>query len=273
MAGTGKKWLIGCGAGCGGIILLAIVLSVVGSMWMMRPMNEAVDAQKALTETFGPRDAFVPPAAGITPDRMEAFLIVRDSLMDHCERFRDIASSFQEMERLDSEGEPSTGQALKAVGGLMGSVTGMVAEMGRFTAARNRVLMENDMGLGEYTWIYVLAYHSWLGYPAGTTFDQDDEPRAELSRMERRVIRRLMNNHVAALKEAGLTAQAEQWEAEVLRLERSERSVPFAGGELPVGLRSAFAPHQERLEALYCAESAGFELNTIKKKGLSIQAN
>ena len=41
MAGAGKKWLIGCGAGCGGLILLTIVLSVVGSMWMMRPMNEA----------------------------------------------------------------------------------------------------------------------------------------------------------------------------------------------------------------------------------------
>lgn len=273
MAGAGKKWLIGCGAGCGGLILLTIVLGVVGSMWMMKPMNEAVDAQKALTEAFGARDAFVPPAGGIAPDRMQAFLVVRDSLMEHCERFRDIAAKFDAMNEIDSDEDASTGEALRAVGGIMGSVTGMVAEMGRFTSARNRVLLENGMGLGEYTWIYVLAYHSWLGHPAGTSFDADDAARDELSRMERKVIRRLMNNHVEALGEAGLTAQAALWEEEILRLERSERSVPFEDAEIPMGLRTAFAPHQERLEALYCPESAGFELNTIRKKGLSIQAN
>ena len=47
MAGAGRKWLIGCGAGCGGLILLIILISVGGSLWMMKPMNAAVDSQKA----------------------------------------------------------------------------------------------------------------------------------------------------------------------------------------------------------------------------------
>jgi hypothetical protein len=273
MAGAGKKWLIGCGAGCGGIILLAIVLSVVGSMWMMRPMNEAVDAQKALNEAFGARDAFVPPAGGITPERMESFLAVRDSLMWQCDRFREIGEKFDRMEAIDNDEDVSTGEALKAVGGLMGSITGMVADMGRFTADRNRILLEKRMSLGEYAWIYVLAYHSWLGHQPGTSFETDPEAEAELSRMERKVIRRLMLNHVEALKEADLTIQAATWEDEILRLERSEGGVPFEGAELPAGLRNSLAPYRERLEALYCPETAGFELNTIKKKGLSIQAN
>jgi hypothetical protein len=82
-----------------------------------------------------------------------------------------------------------------------------------------------------------------------------------------------MQNHAEALEGAGLTAQADLWREEILSLERSERSVPFADGGIPVGLRTDFAPYQARLEAVYCPETASFELNTIRKKGLSIQAD
>ena len=271
MAGTGKKWLIGCGAGCGGFILLIILISVGGSLWMMKPMNAAVDSQKILDEKFGSRDTYVPPPGGITPDRMEAFLVVREALLPSCEKFREIALDFDEMERLDSDEDVSTGQALKAVGGLMGSVTGMVAEMGRFTEVRNEALLAQGMGHGEYVWIFVLAYHSWLGHQPGTTVESD--ATEELSRNERKVIRRLMRNHAEALTEAGLAGQAEPWEKEILRLERTESDVPFEGKELPVELVASFQPYRDRLEAVYCVETAGFELNTIKKRGLSIQAN
>lgn len=271
MAGSGRKWLIGCGAGCGALVLLFIVIFVGGGLVMLRPMNEAVDAQKALTESFGPRDAFVPPAGGITPDRMEAFLAVRDSLMGHCARFRAIARRFDRMEELDREEDASTGEALKAVGGLMGSITGMVAELGRFTRVRNEVLLEQGMGLGEYVWIYVLAYHTWLGHPPGTSFEEDAD--GDLSRQERRVIRRLMTNHAEALRESGLEDEAKVWEDEVVGLERSERAVPFADGGLPEELTASFAPYRDRLEAAYCPETAGFEMNTIRKKGLSIQSD
>ena len=45
MADSGKKWLIGCGVGCGAVILLGILLSVGGSLYLMGPFNKAVDAQ------------------------------------------------------------------------------------------------------------------------------------------------------------------------------------------------------------------------------------
>ena len=62
MAGTGRKWLIGCGVGCGAVVLLGILLSVGGSLYMMRPFNKAVEAQKALEVEFGSRDSYIPPA-------------------------------------------------------------------------------------------------------------------------------------------------------------------------------------------------------------------
>lgn len=271
MAGSGRKWLIGCGAGCGGFILLIILISVGGSLWLMKPMNAAVDSQKALDERFGVRDTYAPPAGGITADRMEIFLEVRRGLMPSCEKFREIAVKFDRMDELDKDGDPSTGEALKAVGGLMGSLSGMVAEIGRFTETRNAALLENGMGLGEYIWIYVLAYHSWLGYQPGTSFDSEGDE--ELSRNERKVIRLIMKNHAGSLAEAGLSDQAEIWEREILRLERSESDVPFAGADLPESLVSSFTPYGDLLRSLYCEETAGFELNTIKKKGLSIQSN
>ena len=41
-------------------------------------------------------------------------------------------------------------------------VFGMVPRLGEFFAARNGTLLDVDMGLGEYTYIYVMAYHDDL---------------------------------------------------------------------------------------------------------------
>ena len=196
MAGTGKKWLIGCGAGCGGFILLMIILSVVGGIIMTRPMNDAVKTQKELNETLGTREAYIPGPQGITADRMVIFLGVRRALMTHCAEFARIGDKFQAMEDIDKQGEDvDTGEALKAVGGIMGSVMGLAAEFGKFTRARNEALLAAGMGQGEYIWIYVLAYHSWLGHAPNTSFDSENTG-GDLSRKERGVVQTLSLIHI-----------------------------------------------------------------------------
>ena len=37
-------------------------------------------------------------------------------------------------------------------------------DFGDYVAARNEALLAQGMGLGEYTWIYALTYHVWLGH-------------------------------------------------------------------------------------------------------------
>lgn len=271
VAGTGKKWLVGCSIGCGAVILLGILLSVGGSLYMMRPFNKAIEAQEALTAEFGERETYIPPPQGITPDRMEAFLSVRRGLMPMCEEFMKIGENFAAMEELDSGGEdPSKGEVIKAVGNLMGGISGMVGNIGKFTEMRNQVLLENRMGLGEYIWIYVLAYNSWQGNEPNVDFD--DGPSGTMSSSERRLMRTLVLNHAEALMSAGLEKEASLWEKEAHKMKMSETGVPFKGAELPAARIRDLLPYESELESLYCEAMSGFEMNRVRKKGLSIRS-
>ena len=60
----------------------------------------------------------------------------------------------------------------------MGDVFGMVGNMGEFTQLRNQALLDQDMGLGEYIWIYVLVYNSWLGHPPNQDYRRPVRGRA-----------------------------------------------------------------------------------------------
>ena len=271
MAGTGKKWLIGCGAGCGAVLLLGILISIGGSLYMMRPFNEAIDAQQTLEAEFGTREAFVPGSQGITPDRLDKFIAVRRALVPLCEEFRKIGDSFAVVEELDKEGgEPSKKEALKAVGNLMGNIFGMVGNIGRFTEERNLALLENDMSLGEYAWIYVLVYNSWLGEQPNQDFEETGGRGYSAS--ERRLMRALVANHAQALAAVGMVDEADLWEREVGRMERAETGVPFKDGSLPASYVRQFLSRENELEALFCEATSSFELNRVQKKGLSIRS-
>ena len=272
MAGSGKKWLVGCGVGCGAVILLAILLSVGGSLYMMRPFNKAIDAQKELIAEFGDRDAYIPPPQGITPDRIEAFLEVRRAVWPMCAEFRKIGESFAAMEELDKGGEdPSKGEVFKAVGNVMGDVFGMVGKIGRFTHLRNQALLDQGMSLGEYIWIYVLVYNSWQGHVPN--HDIGDQAHRGMSASERKVMRTLVLNHAEALEEAGRLDRADLWEKEAGRMVRGETGVPFKDGGLPEELVRGFLPFEHELDGLYCEASASFEMNRVQKKGLSIRSD
>jgi len=124
---------------------------------------------------------------GISADRLEIFLAVRHDLLPMCEEFRKIGESFAAMDELDKGGdEPSKGEIFKAMGGLTGSIFGMVGNLGRFTELRNEALLGHGMSLGEYIWIYVLVYNSWLGEVPNRDFDGD--ARGAMSSKEQKVL-------------------------------------------------------------------------------------
>lgn len=273
MAGTGKKWLLGCGLGCGIPMVLVILLTVVGSIRMMKPFNKAVDAQRELSSRYGERDGFVPPVAGLTVDRLEKFMAVRRDLVPLCANFTEIGESFQRMDEFESEGEePSKGELFGALGNVMGSVFGIAGNIGRFTESRNEALLREGMSLGEYIWIYTLAYNSWLGYPPNTGFEADEG--GSFSAGEQRIIRQLMRNHAEALAAADRQPDAAAWLEEVRHLERSEGSgVPWEQHEMPAEIAAALGAYETELTDLFCAATASFEFSQVRKKGLSITAD
>jgi hypothetical protein len=67
MASSTRKWLVGCGIGCGGAIVLSIVAPLLFGLVMMRPLNKAIEVQDQLAAEMGARDAFSPPAGVVAP--------------------------------------------------------------------------------------------------------------------------------------------------------------------------------------------------------------
>jgi hypothetical protein len=257
LAGTGKKWLIGCGVGCGTL--------------MTRPMNRAVESQKELTSRFGERDAYTPPAR-LDGSRIEAFLEVRREVMASCEEFKEITDSFRAMDELDQGGDdPSVGEVLGGLKGVMGAAFGMAGAMGDVTHLRNEALARHRMGLGEYTWIYILSYNSMLGISPNTGIDSAEGHGYRGRKLN--LITDMMDRHANALDREDEPALAELWRQEAESLRRRDQGVPFADSTVPSDFQEVAAPYRSRLKKHYCPEMADFDLNFIKKKGMSYHAN
>ncbi len=271
MAGTGKKWLIGCGVGCGVAIMLNIFLFVGAGILFTRPMDKAVKSQKILTENFGEPGDYIPEAGSLSPDRIEIFLAIRKELMPSCLEFEKATAGFQAMEEIgESEEEPSAGEIFKGLGKVMGSVKGLVMEMGQVVELRNQALVEKNMSMGEYTWIYVLAYYSMLDHIPNTGVDSDG---GSFSSREQDVIEDLMANHAQALATAGRSEEADLWRAELKKLNWDDDVIPFSGRPLPEEILVDLEPYRAQLEASYCVAMSEFDLGMIKKSGLSFHSD
>jgi hypothetical protein len=77
-----KKWLIGCGIGCGAILLIVILL-VMGGFFFVRNIVEGFKDTDALMDTLiaqhGEIQEYSPdPDGAIKPERLEAFLEARE---------------------------------------------------------------------------------------------------------------------------------------------------------------------------------------------------
>lgn len=271
MAGSGRKWLIGCGVGCAVAALLAIVITVGGGLLLTRPLNRAASTQEELTEHFGEREDYRPPLDGLTRHQLKRFITVRRDLQPMFSRFAEVGDKFRAMEEIDSgSDDPGAGEAIKAVGGVMGAVMGMAGNLGKFTETRNRALLAQEMSLGEYAWIYVLVYNSWLAHPPNESFEEGET--GVFSRSERGVLHTLLDRHADDLAEAGRLAESRLWRTEADRVMDRGAGAPFSTTCLPVEILAGLEPFREKLEDLYCPDTASFEWSRVKKKGLGFHA-
>ncbi|MBK8167019.1 MAG: hypothetical protein IPK64_13850 [bacterium] len=274
MAGKPRKWLLGCGLGCGGLILLSIGGPIVLGLFLMPPLDRAIDAQKELVAALGAPDDHVPPAGPVAADRLDAFLAVRRAVMPHCAAFEEFTRDLGRMDELGSQSDQPPGREIfRAVTSVTGSILGLVGDIGKLNEARNRALLEQKMGLGEYTWIYVLAYHSWLGHPIPDRADGDDG-EGDGARVERlrTTVLGLMRRHAAALEEVGDGAAAGLWRDEADRMEGAAAEVPFGPGGLPPDYTAAFAARGDELRATWCAPMAEYDLGEVRRSGLTVHA-
>jgi hypothetical protein len=273
MSTTSSKVLTGCGIGC----LLAIVL-VVGFGWMgyrwARLAADAVEStgqtEARLEERFGPVRDFRPPIdAQIPADRLEAFLVVRESL----------AAPRAALEEAISGLAPGEGEG-GMTGGLRTARAGawMAPRALDFARARNESLLSVGMGFGEYTWVYWLIYDAWLGNPADAStlhdimaeratsdgsvqmhFGGGMEPERISWRLRRDITAMLRNLEEDLAADNEPSGLRELVSVELQTLEADPARIPWEDGlpeEFAVGLES----YRDRLESTYSAATNPFEL-------------
>ncbi|MFQ5718594.1 MAG: hypothetical protein ACE5IK_03510 [Acidobacteriota bacterium] len=298
-----NKILVGCGIGCGGLLLLAVISGVGGVMWVrgtMAGFNEAIDVRQQIEARHGPAEAFVPAADGaISPSTMTAFLAVRTATDPARTALRTNFSALPVTEDAARElhDKPFL-EKLASVWHIGGSAMRLAGTMGDFFAARNQALLDHDLGMGEYTFVYVLAYYSLLHHSPDDGPDNvrvegledDDEPfslniepsdgsgegRQDRSRRQgtgalkeqvRRTVLAILRNQLDALDEtAENTGWATRLAAEIRKMEDHEVGVPWST-ELPPAIGNSLEPYRDQLEATYSPLVNPFELGRNRRRG------
>jgi hypothetical protein len=280
MASTSKKWFIGCGIGCGFMLLVLGGMGISVFMLAKKGMEKADNIGESYTlveETYGSPGEFIPALDGsISPRRVEAFLETRRTMTPAREKLSRILFVLQgEMDGFEKSGA-SKMELLKA--GI-----GLVPALFEFIESSNTAMLDEGMGPGEYQYIYSLAYYGLLGKDSGDgpafTITGDDEDSNEnggfqwsvgsgsssddgVSRDDRArevrdhlnvVLGQVLHNQMSALRNSGaagddpvlvaLAVEIAAMDGEKYRLIWEE--------EIPAQIRASLEPYLAELDELY----------------------
>lgn len=283
-----SKWLLGCGIGCGVIILIGIIIAV-STFFICRntvmSFKEVENTRDELQERYGQIEDFTPkPNASIDAERIEIFLSVRDSMQSS---IRELDTTLTTLESLDDD-------TTKSFWGVLGGIRkgfGMIPNIAGFYLSRNRALLSLDMSPGEYYYLYVLAFYSYLDKSpddgpgdevmrtrGGFTIydsDEDEEESDETWKKEMRgdqnlaMVKRirwkmipLMENQLNEI-DKNAASYSRVWrnalETEISKLKDDRDRIPWQD-RLPRQLKASFEPFRDRLEQSYNPITNIFEL-------------
>lgn len=283
MGGNAWKWVLGCGIGCVAVLLIIAVVAA-GAFILVRDVVE--EAQKtergmeAVTEQYGRVVEYRPdPDGTVRPERIATFLAVR----------QDLAEARTELERtmatLEQGGDASSSDERAGMLGKLRAGFGILPMVMGFFNARSEALLGQGMGLGEYYYIYALAYYSWLGKsPADgpafrlvgdseeiqrwqqatpDEFDVREDRTRRILRALNRQILPMLRNQLADLDAAGGGEQTAAWRerlrSEIAAMEADTLRLPWADG-LPEQTARSLLPFREPLEESYSAPCNALEL-------------
>lgn len=278
-----KKWLIGCGIGCG-VILVIGILFVAGAFFFVRNLVEGFQDSDAilqtLTERYGRVSEYCPEPDGIIEaNRIEAFLAVREATASTRQKIEQSIAVLSDEEwegKIDVESSGNVFTKIKL--GL-----GLIPQIAEFLKVRNQALLDADMGMGEYYYLYTLVYFSWLkkpvvdGPPIQIMGDEDefrfedweDEEAQELRQdMIRRRLHRMtlpmLRNQYEKLMELPDSTERQAWQqilkAELDALESDRYRLAWEEG-LPETMATSLEPFRVRLNTSYSPMMNAIEIS------------
>ena len=169
------------------------------------------------------------------------------------------------MRRVDDldENAPSGAALIDATRGLASVGAGITPLVGEFFEQRNQALLEAEMGLGEYAYIFALSYrdrlleepHHELFLEGGLSPDVLELLRAALSRQ-----------FAASDAAADLRPLLER-ELRVLR--DDPRRLPWAEQPPPV-IEQSLSPFRDQLDRAYCGATAGIDMDLDSRRAMML---
>jgi len=267
-----KSW--GClkqtAIGCGVLMVIAVAIPILLGVVMMGPFKRAVDTRLTIEKEFGPQETYVPPASGApSADHIEAFLSIRRALAEPCTDLTKAEEHLQKLEAIDEQDDVNRMEVMKDVFSLTKSMMGVGPVLGKLYEIRNQNLLDAGMGLGEFTYIFVLAYRDQiLNVPEG---DRLFGPSVT-NRRVRRALLAMLESQLAALRSAGgEDDEIAGLEAEIAAMQDDYRRIPWQDAT-PPAIVEAFAPYREELDELFCSAMAPLELMINVRHGPAVES-
>jgi hypothetical protein len=248
-----------------------LLIGLVGAgYWGVKRLAQRAEqlgqGMQEISERHGRVVDFTPEADGRIPhERIDAFLEVREITAPERASLSESLASLSETGNTASATQP--GKVLQ----VMGSGFGLVPRMMSYISARNQALLSVEMGLGEYLYIYSLAYYSWLGKSPqdgppdevmtmnsrrwredGDPGHGRDQTRVILNRQLLQILRNQLEAAESDPRVDQLASWTEELATEIEAMESDPSRLPWVDG-LPEVLATSFAPYRERLEQSYCA--------------------
>ena len=257
------------------LTIATIVFFLGAGLWFfMLPIQQSKQLENNVIDRFGSATRYIPPADGsIQPDRLERFIRVREAVQANCRIFQNIMDSVIKLETLDSDPDIPAGQIASEGFDSLKNMFSAAPSFLEFMDARNSALLTEEMGLGEYIYIYLAAYGEQLALESqGRYVDQEE---AYLSPRARKEYVQILGNQLAALQSADQNKDAfsldlvADLQTEMTALTDGSHSSPWPDG-VPSETAESLAPYRDRLSALYCEGIVRVEI-LQKNKGFNFE--
>ena len=239
------------------LTIATIVFFLGAGIWfLMLPIQQSKKLEHSVIDRFGSATRYVPPANGfIQPDRLERFIRVRQAVQANCRVFQNIMDNVIKLETLESDPNLPGRQKVSEGFESLKSIFSAAPTFLEFMDVRNSALLAEEMGLGEYIYIYLAAYGERLALESQGRYADQEE--AYLSPRARREYAQILDNQLAALQsgqknqDASVVALSAELQAEMAALEDGSHPSPWPAGP-PAKTAESLAPYRDQLSAQYC---------------------
>ena len=254
------------------LLTVATVLFFIvsGVYFLLDSTRETKRLEQNLIDRFGWANDYTPAVDGSVPaERVEGFIRVREALQPACVDYQKAFDAIIALDKVDGSEELSsrekTSVSIKGIKSMFSTPGNFLA----FMNTRNIRLMEEEMGIGEYLYLYLSAYGEQLANDSDSRYANIEE--ASLSPRARNEFIEILENQLAALEASDVRASlmnvAAGLRREISALKDGTHVSPWPAGAMGL-TRESFAPYREQITSLYCSGIVRVELQQ-KNRGLN----